>query len=160
MTGEAIAAGGPPPPPVLVALARARAGAHSLPPELVCAIVEQESSWNPWTLRYEPAFYDRYIQPQIARGALADETETRARAFSWGLMQVMGQVARENGFSGVSLAALCEPAVGLDIGCRVFTGKLAAAERNVTRALLLWNGGANPHYADAVLARASRYTTT
>lgn len=178
-----------PAPPELVALACRAAGAHELWPELVCAIVEQESAWNPWALRYESAFYDRYIATHLARrppglldggeasdrhdvrgeiasrlGALTsgvipdDPTESRARAFSWGLMQVMGQVAREHGFVGISLASLCDPAVGLEIGCRVFAAKLAAAEGNVPRALLLWNGAGNPDYPATVLARAPHYT--
>jgi soluble lytic murein transglycosylase-like protein len=141
----------------LVALAHGAAQAHGLWPELVCAIVEQESSWNPWALRYEPAFYERYIAPQIARGAIADITESRARSFSWGLMQVMGQVAREYGFTGASLASLCNPAAGLEIGCRVFAAKLAAAEGHATRALLLWNGAGNHDYPASVLARAAHY---
>lgn len=145
------------PPPDLVALAHDVAHAHSLWPELVCAIVEQESSWNRWALRYEPAFYDRYVAAARARGSIATDTEARARAFSWGLMQVMGQVARENAFRAPSLAELCDPSTGLDIGCRVFAAKLAAAGGNVRQALLLWNGGANPGYPDAVLMRASRY---
>jgi soluble lytic murein transglycosylase-like protein len=141
----------------LVALAHGAAQAHGLWPELVCAIVEQESSWNPWALRYEPAFYERYIAPQIARGAIVDVSESRARAFSWGLMQVMGQVAREYGFTGASLASLCDPAAGLEIGCRVFAAKLAAAEGNATRALVLWNGAGNHDYPASVLARAANY---
>ena len=162
------------PPAELVALARRAAEAHALWPEVVCAIVEQESSWNPWALRYEPAFYERYLAPFLTArppdvpaprlGALTsssipdDPTESHARAFSWGLMQVMGQAAREHGFNGVSLAALCDPAAGIEIGCRVFAAKLAAAEGNVARALLLWNGGGDREYPAAVLARASRYT--
>jgi soluble lytic murein transglycosylase-like protein len=106
------------PPVELVALAFRAAEAHALWPEVVCAIVEQESSWNPWALRYEPAFYEKYVAPQFARGNIADLTESRARAFSWGLMQVMGQAAREHGFNGASLAALCDPAAGIEIGCR------------------------------------------
>ena len=161
------------PPAELIALARRTAQAHALWPELVCAVVEQESSWNPWALRYEAAFYDNYVAPYLTRcppdshapalGVLTsseipgDATEARARAFSWGLMQVMGQAAREHGFAGESLAALCDPATGLEIGCRILAAKLAAAEDNVTRALLLWNGGANHDYPAAVLARANRY---
>jgi soluble lytic murein transglycosylase-like protein len=158
------------PPPDLLALAHDAALAHALWPELVCAVIEQESSWNRWAVRYEPGFYKRYIEPQIARPsgdnvtrragaqrAVLSETEARARAFSWGLMQVMGQVAREHGFSGRSFAELCDPATGLEIGCRVFAAKLAAAEGNVVRALLLWNGGGNREYPDAVLARTHRY---
>jgi hypothetical protein len=98
-------------PPDLIFLARDAAARQSVWPELICAIVEQESSWDPWALRYEPAFYTRYVEPQLARGAIAHEGEARARAFSWGLMQVMGQVAREHGFAVVSLAALCDPAL-------------------------------------------------
>src|ERR1700733_6178962 len=146
------------PPAELVALACRAAEAHVLWPEVVCAIVEQESSWNPWALRYEPAFYEKYIAPQVARGNIVDLTESHARAFSWGLMQVMGQAAREHGFNGASLAALCDPASGIEIGCRVFAAKLAAAEGNVARALLLWNGGGNQDYPAAVLVRAGHYT--
>jgi len=141
----------------LIALAQQKAATHQLYPALVCAVCEQESAWNPWALRYEPAFYARYVEPLWQRAAVRSETEARARAFSWGLMQVMGQVARENGFAGASLAELCDPAAGLEIGCRVLARKLAAAEGNVRRALLLWNGGANPGYPAAVLARAENY---
>ena len=102
-----------PPTAELLELAHRAADAHALWPELVGAIVEQESAWNPWALRYEPEFYEKYVAPQIARGAIADVTESRARAFSWGLMQVMGQVAREHGFTSEPLVSLCDPAVGL-----------------------------------------------
>ena len=146
-----------PPPTQLVALACDAAKRHALWPELVCAIVEQESEWNPWALRYEPAFYERYILPQLSCHAIATEGEARGRAFSWGLMQVMGQVAREHGFTGASFASLCEPATGLDVGCRVFAAKIAAAAGNVGHALQLWNGGADRDYATAVLARVTHY---
>jgi hypothetical protein len=105
---------------------------------------------------------------------------------SWGLMQVMGQVAREHSHPGPDSAAtsaaprrsdseggsalvgftlsdshalslLCDPATGLEIGCRVLAAKLAASHGDVTRALLLWNGGGNPSYATEVLARMPRY---
>jgi soluble lytic murein transglycosylase-like protein len=41
----------------LVVLARKAASAQSLDAALVCAVVEQESGWNPWAMRYEPAFF-------------------------------------------------------------------------------------------------------
>ena len=147
----------PSPSPDLLNLAHAAAHAHNLWPELVCAVIEQESQWNCWATRYEPAFYKRYIEPLLVRIDPPNETEARMRAFSWGPMQVMGQVAREHGFAGPSLAQLCDPVTGIEFGCRVLAAKLSAAEDNVSRALLLWNGGANPRYADSVLARASKY---
>jgi soluble lytic murein transglycosylase-like protein len=146
------------PPTGLVTLACDAAHAHDLWPELVCAVIEQESGWDRWAARYEPAFYKRYIGPLLAKSNHPTPTEARMRAFSWGLMQVMGQVAREHGFLGNSLAQLCEPRTGLDVGCRVLAAKLAAAEGNVPRALLLWNGGGNRGYPDAVLARTHKYT--
>jgi len=136
----------------LVALARTVAVQHSLTPSLVCAVVEQESGWNPYAMRYEPAFRTRYVAP--LRLPVTEET---ARSISWGLMQVMGQVARENGFTGKFLPALCEPVTGLHTGCIVLGAKFAASSGDISRTLQLWNGGADPGYAAQVLARVARY---
>jgi soluble lytic murein transglycosylase-like protein len=141
----------------LIALARAAAAAHSLDPALVCAVCEQESAWNPWAIRYEPGFLARYVAPLFTAGKIS-ATEAYSRSFSWGLMQVMGQVAREHGFVDASLAELCDPDIGLDVGCRVLAHKLVAAGGSVERALQLWNGGANPDYAAQVLARLPQRT--
>ena len=102
-------------------------------------------------------------------------------------MQVMGQVAREHGFQGKFLSALCDPALGLDLGCAVLAAKMTirqgsssranvvsegslsdgrddsgrpgegSAQSEIARALQLWNGGSNPNYAAEVLARLPRY---
>ncbi len=142
----------------LIVLAQQKAARHDLYPDLVCAICEQESNWNPWAVRYEPGFFARYVAPAYTSSPHPwTITEAQARATSWGLMQVMGQVAREYGFKGAFLTELCDPAVGLEIGCLVLAAKLAAAEGNVQKALLLWNGGANAQYPDEVLARAEKY---
>ena len=139
-----------------ISLARQTAAAHNLLPELVCAICEQESSWNPFAMRYEPAFMSKYVAPLFTNNKI-DATEAYARAISWGLMQVMGQVARECGFHGRSLAELCDPATGISVGCGLFERKLAAAQGNITEALLFWNGGGNPNYPAEVLARIPNY---
>jgi soluble lytic murein transglycosylase-like protein len=136
----------------LIALARSIAAKHALDAALVCAIVEQESAWDTHAIRYEPAFRTRYVAPLGL-----PPTEEIARSISWGLMQVMGQVAREHGFDRKFLSALCEPELGLDTGSAVFASKLAAAG-DVPRALALWNGGANPNYAAQVLARLAKYS--
>jgi len=113
------------PTPELIALAHDAASKHALDPALVCAVVEQESAWDTHAIRYEPAFRTRYVAPLGL-----PSTEEIARSISWGLMQVMGQVAREHGFSGKFLSALCDPAAGLDIGCAVLASKLASASRD------------------------------
>jgi soluble lytic murein transglycosylase-like protein len=140
----------------LIALARLAAVKHHLDEALVCAICEQESSWNPWAMRYEPSFFARYVAPLYTQKKIA-VTEAYARGFSWGLMQVMGQVARENGFEGQFLSELCEPAIGLEIGCKVFFAKLGRQGGDTTKALQSWNGGGNPDYATEVLARIPTY---
>lgn len=159
-------------PATLVALARKAALAHALDPALVCAICEQESSWNPWSIRYEPLFFAKYVAPLYTNNKVG-ASEAYARGFSWGLMQVMGQTAREAGYTEPFLSALCDPADALEIGCRVLRKKfdiassvaqtiLSAHDRSASadqtsRALLLWNGGANPAYAAHVLSRRIHY---
>jgi soluble lytic murein transglycosylase-like protein len=136
----------------LVALARTIASAHGLDPALVCAVVEQESAWDAYAIRYEPGFRARYVAPLDL-----PPTEEIARSISWGLLQVMGQVAREHGFQRPFLSALCDPSAGLTFGCIVLAAKLAAGSDNVARGLARWNGGGNPEYASQVLARVARY---
>jgi soluble lytic murein transglycosylase-like protein len=140
----------------LLALAQRAAEAEGLDPALVCAVVEQESGWNPWAMRYEPAFFAKYVAPLYTNNKVG-ATEAYARGISWGLMQVMGQTAREKGASSPYLSTLCDPAVGLAIGCRILRQKLEAAGGNAACALQSWNGGGNPDYAGEVLARVSRY---
>lgn len=83
----------------LIALARAAATRYGLDADLVCAVIEQESNWKTFAIRYEDDFFNRYCFPLFKNPAIS-ATEARARAFSWGLMQVMGQTAREFGYAG------------------------------------------------------------
>ena len=145
-------------PPEIIDLARRIAAAHNLDPALVCAVIEQESAWNPWAVRYEPTFLSRYVAPLYTAGKLS-ATEAYTRAMSWGLMQVIGQVARESGFEEASLAELCDPAAGVDWGCRILATRLARARGDVEAALLAWNGGSNPAYPTEVMARIRNYSS-
>ncbi len=144
--------------PEIIELARRIAATHGLEPALVCAVIEQESAWNPWAVRYEPGFLSRYVAPLYTAGKLS-ATEAYTRSMSWGLMQVMGQVARESGFAGQSLAELCDPETSLEFGCRILAARLARARGDVASALLAWNGGANANYAAEVLARTPNYSS-
>jgi soluble lytic murein transglycosylase-like protein len=132
-------------------LAGKYAAKYDLLPELVCAVVEQESSWSPWAIRYEPAFYTRYVMPLGL-----PETEARARSISWGLCQIMGEVARELGFVG-PMASLCDPDTGLEWGCRKLKKCFDAVGGDTQKALLHWNGGGNPDYPAQVVARVEKY---
>lgn len=139
----------------LIALAKQIAKNHGLDPILVCAVVEQESNppWNPWCSRYEPDFYARYVLPQIH----LSNTEANSRATSYGLMQVMGQVARELGCSVTYLVELCDPETGLNWGCYKLAKCIKDAGGDISAALQKYNGGSNPNYASSVTIRIKNY---
>lgn len=140
----------------LVRLAVTVAREHDLDPPLVLAIIEQESAWDPWAMREERAFYEKWVSPLVANGNLSN-TEARLRSFSFGLMQVMGQTARDTaGFAG-KLPTLLDPEINLHVGCVVLQKKLQATDGDRHLALLKWNGGANTKYPGQVLARLPHY---
>lgn len=138
---------------VLIALAKSYAIAAGIDPVLCCAVCEQESlpPWNPWCYRFEPAFYERYIVK-----LKLTPTEANGRATSWGLMQLMGETAREEGYTGY-LPQLCEPDTGLPRGILHLKKELSRAGGDVHNALQFWNGGSNPDYAAEVMTRMDKY---
>lgn len=127
----------------------------NLAPDLVCAVCEQESAWNEWAVRYEPSFLSRYVAPLYTAGKLS-ATEAYTRSMSWGLMQIMGQTARELGF-GAPLPSLCDPQLGVKYGCLKLADCLKRLSGDTMRALEAYNGGSNPEYAAQVTARRARY---
>lgn len=140
----------------LIQAARDAASAEGISPQLVCAVVEQESAWNTFAVRYEPGFLAKYVAPQYTKGGMS-ATECYTRAMSWGLMQVMGEVARELGFDGSWLTELTDPKVGLEFGCKKLKRCLSHAAGDEAKGLLEWNGGANKNYPAEVLARKANY---
>lgn len=139
----------------LVQLAKIVAVQYQLIPSIVCGIIEQESSWNPDATRYEPAFYVRYVEPLINNMVVTDMTEAKNRATSWGLMQVMGQVARELGYVGP--LPFVDPQVGIRWGCEKFSRCVALGRGDMIAALLHFNGGANKDYPREVIAKSAIY---
>jgi len=83
-----------------------------LPVALVAAIIKCESDGITTATRFEPGFLARYI---MKIPGLSSEVR-KARSTSWGLMQVMGEVARGYGYKGL-YSNLCIPELGLYYGC-------------------------------------------
>lgn len=108
------------------------AARHGLPPELVAAMVRVESGGDPWAVRYEPGFYRRYLEDLAlsTTDGCSEDTERRTRAMSFGLLQIMGQVARELGCELPFLSQLCDPETGLEWSCKY----LAQLRRRLSRA--------------------------
>ena len=87
-------------------------------PELVFAICITESSLNPWATRYEPNWRWGATPLKFSKKlGITEDTERVQQATSWGLMQVMGTVARELGFLK-ELPRLCDPVLSLTYGIK------------------------------------------
>lgn len=152
----------------------AAAARHALDPDLVEALVEQESDSKFYAYRFEPGFWTRYLAP--------NPTWSKRRpaevSASYGLTQVMYTTAVEKGFDGQPWQ-LFDPATNLEYGCRVLAANLVWAEKAfsgnpgdksrivVASALAAYNGGKkgndpdnvpdrNREYAESVMKRMTR----
>lgn len=139
-----------------LALARKYAAKYGVDPYLVCAVIEQESSWNSFAVRFEPAFEARYIHPAVPA---TPTTLELTKAMSFGLMQILGETAKEFGFTGHFFTELCDPDTGVDFGCRKLQQCMRLHGGDSTAALLAYNGGSNLSYAPQVLARVAHYSS-
>ena len=117
---------------------RTVADRHGLESALVAALIAQESggkpdAWNPeprykwfWDVKAQRPFR-RVTQAEVASKFPPADFPCRAgdrdqewwgQQASWGLLQLMGACAREAGCHLEYLPGLCDPAEGLEWGCR------------------------------------------
>jgi soluble lytic murein transglycosylase-like protein len=98
-------------------LIQSRALLHGLKPELVLAICKVESDFNPKAIRFEPHWTYQFSVSVLAHKCKCSyDTEKFLQACSFGVMQIMGTVARELGFDE-PLVNLLELEKGLEFGC-------------------------------------------
>jgi soluble lytic murein transglycosylase-like protein len=157
------------------------ANRHGLDPCVLAAVVWKESSGDPNAIRHEPHYrwlWDvwegkpfRRVTPDEAAQSRApedfrgptgasDATEWAAQRTSWGLCQVMGAVARERGYKGTFLSALCDADLGAEYGARHLALLLRRWE--LADALSAYNAGSptatnEPTYVRPVLKMAETY---
>lgn len=146
-------------PPEIAAHIIPVANRHAIPVHLLAAVCAKESSFDPWAWNPEPRY--RYLWDCIARAPFRKLTpeenaseippadfprlggdrdqEWWGQQSSWGLMQVMGAVAREHGFLGTFFPELCVPHVGLEFGCRLLEKLLSRYDE--ADALSAYNAG-------------------
>jgi soluble lytic murein transglycosylase-like protein len=147
------------------ALIAKKAAEAAVEPELVKAIIAVESGGQPLVVRFEPDW--RYLlRPELyaRRLKITIPTETMLQQFSWGLMQVMGSVARELGFNG-HMTQLCDVETNLHYGCKKLA-MLTAKYPTTSDAIAAYNAGSprmvqgrydNQGYVDKVYAAWSRH---
>jgi soluble lytic murein transglycosylase-like protein len=114
---------------------------NKLDPVLVAAIVATESNFDTFAARYEPSFkYMPILAYKFAElSGITQKTEEFFQKCSFGLMQVMGLVAREVGYSR-SLLQLTIPENGLMIGCKKLS-LIYQKYQDESKAILAYNGG-------------------
>lgn len=154
---------------------------YGLPPALVTAIVKTESGGDRFAHRAEPAYRwlwdvrtnapyriasnlaaQRLPPPGFsAPDGISKNTEWLDQQSSWGLMQVMGAVAREQGFTGF-LCGLCDPLTGLHHGCQLLAKRAGQyrVEHGWQGVIASYNAGhpgttAGAAYVQRVLAHAA-----
>lgn len=92
---------------------------YAIPHGLIRAIIKQESSENTYAIRYEPQYKWLYMPERIAdKVGVPTQTEKSLQKHSFGLMQVMGAVAREKGYEKRYLTGLLKPEEGVKYGCK------------------------------------------
>jgi hypothetical protein len=167
---------------MLLPIAETIALRHKLPTGVVSALIWIESgndpdAWNPepkyryfWDVQKNAPFRVLTLGEVASKVPPADfpclagdpDQEWWAQQASWGLMQVMGAVAREEGFHGKYLTALCRPTVNLECGCAHLAAQYKWADGNLEQTLAAYNGGRagnnaapyrNAAYAARVLKR-------
>lgn len=137
------------------------AQAHGVDPDVVEAMVIVESkgrawAWNPeptyrwlWDVRLNRPFRSlttaeassKWPPPDFPTSGGDRDQEWWGQQASWGLLQVMGAVARERGFRGHYLPELCDPAVNLALGVTHYASLLRWAQGDPWKAVGAYNGG-------------------
>jgi soluble lytic murein transglycosylase-like protein len=126
------------------------ADSFALPPSLLAAIIQEESRFEPWAARTEPHYKRKAIVQQQARvwskrfrGLPTYETELDDRSRSIGLMQVMGQLAREQGFTSRYLSELHLPEHAVHHGAKRLRLLLDRYRGDTLSAVSAYNQGNN-----------------
>lgn len=135
--------------------------AHGLDPLLVEAIVRVESNYLPFAYNPEPIYryfwnvrdsapFRKLTEPELRSKyppsdfpCLAGDPDQEwwGQQASWGLMQLMGAVARERGYREPYLPALCDVEQNLAIGCAHLKHLFTRAAGEVERAVGAYNAG-------------------
>jgi hypothetical protein len=144
--------------------------------DFVTAIVLVESAGDPFAWNPEPRYRALWnVRTKAPFRALTDaeiasevppvdfpyllggrDQEWWAQQASWGLMQIMGAVAREEGFARPYLPELTDPAANLKVGCRHLRRLVLWANGDLAQAAAAYNAGRGGWRSDAGLHYAAK----
>lgn len=112
---------------------------------------------NSFAIRHEPKYTEKYIPKSLSNykgyipTTVIEEKEKYLRSCSWGCMQILGQTAREQGFSCESLYQLLDIELNIYYGVKYLSYLLVLKQGNILRAIDNYNGGGNPNYKFEVM---------
>jgi soluble lytic murein transglycosylase-like protein len=123
------------------------AAKYALPASLIAAVIQEESRFEEFATRHEA----RYMRSRRVRSAAAAwsrahglpsaATELADRSRSFGLMQVMGETAREQGFAARYLAEMYLPRNSIDHGAKLLRTLLERYHNDTLSAISAYNQG-------------------
>lgn len=131
---------------------------YEIPVEVLASLIIRESSGNVGASRYEPLFYHRYIEGKNLPGHVPPNpprginltTERRARAFSYGLCQIMGSTAREFGYDSNNWFDIYDPRINIFLGAKILRAYIDQKKGDVRKGLLRYNGGGDKDYPNKI----------
>ncbi|MBT8187839.1 MAG: lytic transglycosylase domain-containing protein [Croceitalea sp.] len=124
-------------------------------PKIIAAIVMQESAGNPYATRYEDHYrWTLDIERFARKNRISRDTENMQQKTSWGLMQIMGGLARELGFEG-PLVRLCEPEINLRLGIKHILNLKQRYSKNLSDVIAAYNAGSPRKGADGLYVNNS-----
>ena len=129
--------------PDLLELIQNTAGSFGVPWRLVYAIINVESRFEPYACRFEPLWNEKWVvTPDVFAKSLGQSipTEIVQQKTSWGLMQVMGAVARELGFTGY-LPQLCLSEYSIHYGCKKLQQLMKRYPTDINDVVAAYNAG-------------------
>lgn len=85
---------------------------YMVDPRWIKAIITQESQWKMFAVRYESGYPYLFHTEDFASGLISLATEVNTQKTSWGLGQIMGALAREQGHKGL-MAELLIPEINI-----------------------------------------------
>lgn len=119
---------------------RAAAVANNVPWKLLGAIAMAETGGDGYKCRYEPAYKYLFNVKEFSSDlGITLATEEMHQKTSWGLCQVMGANARENGFDD-HLQKLSDPVLGLKYSC-LYIKKLVSKYTTQDDIISAYNAG-------------------
>lgn len=143
------------------------ASKYTLERGLIYGVIMAESGGDIFAVRYEPGWkYILHPGTYAEKNRVSVQTEIHLQKCSWGLMQVMGTVARELGYED-SLLAISDPDLAIDLGCKKLR-QLFDRHKNIPDAVSSYNMGSprrdrdfkyylNQSYVDKVLKFKGEY---